>query len=108
MNWLDYVVLGVFALSIGWGMWRGLVREIMSFAGGVIAFLAANLFAAPLAELLPASLSRPEYRSLVSFVAIFMLTLIVCALGAVWLPKMGPAPGLGTLDRVFGAPFGLL
>ena len=108
MNWLDYVVLGVFAFSIGWGMWRGLVREIMSFAGWVIAFLAANLFAAPLAELLPASLSRPEYRSMVAFVAIFMVTLIVCALGAVWLAKMVQAAGLGSLDRVFGALFGLL
>src|SRR5256885_289264 len=59
-------------------------------------------------EPLPASLSRPEYRSMVSFVAIFMVTLIVCALGAVWLAKMVHAAGLGSLDRVFGALFGLL
>ena len=50
MTWLDYAVIGVLALSIAWGAWRGLVREIMSLAGWVIAFLAANLFAAPLAD----------------------------------------------------------
>jgi membrane protein required for colicin V production len=108
MTWLDYAVLGVLVLSIGWGIWRGLVREIMSLAGWVIAFLAANLFAAPLAELLPASLSRPEYRSLAAFIAIFLVTLVICTLGAVWLSKVVQAAGLGSLDRVLGALFGLL
>jgi membrane protein required for colicin V production len=108
MTWLDYAVLGVLALSIGWGVWRGLVREVMSLAGWVIAFLAANLFAAPLAEVLPVSISRPEYRSLLAFVAIFLLTLVVCTLGAVWLAKVLHAAGLGGLDRLLGALFGLL
>jgi membrane protein required for colicin V production len=106
MTWLDYAVLGVLALSIGWGLWRGLVREIMSLAGWVIAFLAANLFAAPLAEHLP--IARPEYRSLAAFVAIFLVTLIICTLGAVWLSKVLHAAGLGGLDRTLGALFGLL
>lgn len=108
MTWLDYLVLGVLVLSIGWGVWRGLVREIMSLAGWVIAFLAANLFAAPLAEFLPASVSRPEYRSLIAFVAIFLVTLFVTTLGSVWLAKVIHAAGLGGLDRLLGALFGLL
>jgi len=106
MNWLDYVVLAVFVLSIAWGVWRGLVREVMSLVGWVIAFLAANLFAAPLAEHLP--IARPEYRSLAAFVAIFLVTLIICTLGAVWLSKVLHAAGLGGLDRTLGALFGLL
>jgi membrane protein required for colicin V production len=107
MNWLDYVVLGVFAVSIGWGIWRGLVREVMALVGWVIAFLAANLFAGPLADVLPASIARPEYRGLVAFVAIFFGALIVCALAAMWLSKVLHAAGLGSIDRVFGALFGL-
>jgi membrane protein required for colicin V production len=106
MTWLDYAVLSVLALSIAWGIWRGLVREIMSLAGWVIAFLAANLFAAPLAEHLP--IARAEYRSLAAFVAIFLVTLIICTLGAVWLSKVLHAAGLGGLDRTLGALFGLL
>jgi membrane protein required for colicin V production len=108
MNWLDYVVLGVFALSIGWGIWRGLVREVMALAGWLIAFLTANLFAGPLADALPASIARPEYRSLIAFGAIFFVTLIVTALIAMWLAKVVHAAGLGSADRVFGAFFGLL
>jgi membrane protein required for colicin V production len=108
MTWLDYAVIGVFVLSIGWGIWRGLIREVMALVGWVIAFLAANLFAGPLAEALPASIARPEYRSLIAFVAIFFLTLIAMALIAMWLAKVVHAAGLGSTDRVFGALFGLL
>jgi membrane protein required for colicin V production len=108
MNWLDYVVLAVFVFSIAWGVWRGLVREVMSLVGWVLAFLAANLFAAPLGDQLPASISRPEYRTLFAFVVIFFLAVVVTALAAIWLHKVMHAVGLGSVDRVFGALFGLL
>ena len=108
MNWLDSVVLAVFLLSIAWGVYRGLVREVMSLVGWVIAFLAANLFAAPLADQLPASLSRPEYRTLFAFVVIFFVAVVVTALASIWLHKVMHAAGLGSVDRVFGALFGLL
>ena len=48
MTWLDYAVIGVFAISLVVGAWRGLVREVVSILGWIIAFLAANLFAGPL------------------------------------------------------------
>ena len=108
MTWLDYAAIGVLVVSIGWGIWRGLVREVMSLASWVIAFLAANLFAAPMAEVLPASITHPEYRSLLAFVGIFLVTLVVCTLGAIGLAKVVHAAGLGNLDRILGALFGLL
>jgi membrane protein required for colicin V production len=80
----------------------------MALVGWLIAFLAANLFAGPLADALPASMGRPEYRSLAAFAGIFVLTLIVTALAALWLSKVMHAAGLGSVDRVFGALFGLL
>ncbi len=108
MTWLDYAVIGVIVASVGWGIWRGLVREIMSLAGWVIAFLAANLFAAPLAEALPRAISRPEWRTFVAFILIFLVVLVITTLGAVWLSKLVHSVGLGSLDRVLGALFGLL
>ena len=87
MTWLDYAVLGVTALSIAWGLWRGLAREVVSLAGWVIAFLAANLFAAPLAEALPQSIPQPELRVIVAFVAIFVVALTLTTLAAVLQEK---------------------
>jgi len=107
MTWLDYAILVVLAISIGWGVYRGLVHEVMSLAGWVIAFLAANLFAAPLSETLPQSISRPELRVLVAFMALFIGTLLVTTLATFLLSKIVEATGLGNLDRLLGALFGL-
>lgn len=106
MTLLDYAVLGVTGISIAWGLWRGLVREVISLAGWVIAFLAANLFAGPLAETLPASISRPELRIAIAFVAVFLLTLTITTLSGLLFSKLVKAVGLGGLDRTLGALFG--
>ncbi len=107
MTWVDYVVFGVMGLSVAWGLWRGLVREVISLAGWVIAFLAANLLAGPVGERLPESFARPELRVLAAFVAIFVATLIVATLVAILLSKLLKAVGLGSLDRLLGALFGV-
>ena len=108
MNWLDVAVVAVVLGSIGWGIWRGLVREVMSLAGWVIAFLAANLFAAPVAEVLPETVKRPEVRMLIGYVLVFLVVLIACTAAAVLLGKIMRAVGLGSLDRTLGGLFGLL
>ena len=107
MTWLDYAVLGVLALSVAWGVWRGLVREVISLAGWVIAFLAANLFAEPLAEALPRSIAQPELRVIVAFLAIFLVTLTLATLAAMALSRALKAVGLGGLDRTLGGLFGV-
>lgn len=107
MTWIDYVVFGVMLVSILWGVWRGLVREVISLAGWVIAFLAANLFAGPLSETLPATISPAELRVLVAFVAVFLLSLVVTTLTGLLLSKLAKAAGLGGLDRTLGGLFGL-
>ena len=107
MTWLDYAVLGVMLVSILWGVWRGLIREVISLAGWVIAFLAASLFAGPLAEVLPQSISRPELRILAAYVGVFAAALIVSKLFGLLLSKVVRAIGLGGVDRALGALFGL-
>ena len=105
MTWLDYAVLGVLALSIAWGVWRGLVREVISLAGWIAAFLVANLLAEPLANALP--ISNPDLRMIVAFVAIFVVTLTLATLAAIALSKALKASGLRGLDRTLGGLFGV-
>jgi membrane protein required for colicin V production len=107
MTWIDYAVLGVTAISVAWGIWRGLVREVVSLGGWVIAFLAANLLAGPVGEALPESLAGPELRVLLAFVGIFIGTLALSTLTALLLSRLLAAAGLGGLDRALGALFGV-
>jgi len=107
VTWLDYAVLIVLAASVLWGVWRGLVHEVVSVASWVLAFLAANLLAGPLGEALPKSMLTPEARVLVSFVVVFIATLVVCTVVGSLLSKMMKVAGLGPLDRTLGGVFGL-
>lgn len=106
MTWLDYAVLGVFAVSLVLGAWRGLVREIVSILGWVIAFLAANLLAGPLGPAMPELIPTPELRVAAAYVAIFIASLIITSLAGLLLSKVVNSVGLGGLDRLLGAVFG--
>ena len=107
MTWLDYAVFGVLAVSVVWGVWRGIAREILSILGWVLAFVAANLLAGPLGEEFSRSIPTPELRVLAAFVVIFVCVLIVTSLLGLLLSKLVKQVGLGGLDRLLGALFGL-
>lgn len=107
MTWLDYLILAGFFVSIAWGAWRGLVREVISVAAWVLAFLGANYFGSPLSEVMPASIPSPELRILISFVAVFVVILAVCTLVGQFLRKLVKVAGLGELDHVLGGMFGV-
>jgi membrane protein required for colicin V production len=106
MNWLDYALIGLTVVSVAWGVWRGLVHEMMSLAGWVLAFVAANVFTAPLAETLPDAVPQPEVRMLIAFILVFLGTLIAAAVIAGLLSRLVKRSGLVSLDRTLGALFG--
>src|SRR5205085_3169359 len=107
MTWVDYTVIVVLIVSIGWGAWRGLVHEVLSLTGWVMAFLAGNLFAARLADILPAAM-RPELRIVIAFGLVFVGTLVLAALLAALVTKFVKVSVLHSLNRWLGALFGLL
>lgn len=107
MTWLDYGVIAVLVLSIAWGAWRGFVHEVLSLAGWIMAFIAANLLATPLAESFPANM-RPEFRVVGAFAAVFIGTLVLTALLTALVTKVVRVSVLQNLDRWLGALFGLL
>ena len=100
-------MIGVFAASLAIGAWRGLVREVVSILGWVIAFLAANLFAGPLGAAMPRAIPTPDLRLAATFLAVFVGSLIVTSLAGLLISKIMNAVGLGGLDRLLGALFGV-
>ena len=108
MNWLDYAVIAVLVISMVWSALRGVVREIVSLGGWIIAFLSANLFAGPLAAHLPQAIPGDTLRTLTAFIAIFIVALICSALVGMLMSKLVSAVGLGPLDKALGALFGIV
>jgi membrane protein required for colicin V production len=107
MTVFDYVVIAVVGLSTLLSVIRGLVREVLALLAWVVAFLAANLFAGPLATLLPDEMSNVEVRLLVGFGAAFVVVLLSMSLLAMFAANLVKNAGLGMEDRVLGGVFGL-
>jgi membrane protein required for colicin V production len=105
MTWFDFTFLAVLAISIGWGVWRGLVHEVLSLGGWVLAFLAANLFSAPLSEYLPSTMAA-EVRVLLAWIAVFAGVLLLASLVGMVVRRFIKTVGLGSTDRTLGAVFG--
>jgi membrane protein required for colicin V production len=106
MTWVDYALAAVLGLSTLWGLWRGLVREVLSILAWVIAFLAANLLAGPLAPQLEALLDSPALRVAAAYLAVFIVALFAVSLLAYVVSRLVHAAGLSGLDRMLGALFG--
>ena len=106
MTVFDYGVAVVVGLSVLLGVIRGLVREVLSLAAWVVAFVAAGLFGGWLAERLPGDIPVPELRLAAGYLAVFLAFLVAMSLAAMVIARLAKAAGLGVEDRVLGAAFG--
>ena len=107
MTIFDYAVLAILLVSILVSVWRGLVREILSLIGWVVAFVVANLYAQEVQALLPSVLGLPILRFIVAFLLLLLGTIFLIAL-INWAILRGiAAAGLDLADRGLGGLFGL-
>lgn len=105
---LDWVFVTVLMASLLIGAWRGLVFELLSLAGWVAAFVAAQWFADDAGAWLPMGQADPAWRHVAGFVVVFVATVFACGLVAWLLKKLVAAVGLRPADRALGAMFGVL
>ena len=108
MTVFDYAVLAVLGLSLLLGAWRGFVSELLALAAWVVAFIAARHGAPLLAPLLAGIVAEPMLRSALAFALVFIGVLVLVSLLRLLLRELLKAVGLGLLDRMLGAVFGIL
>jgi membrane protein required for colicin V production len=102
------MVLAVLGLSTLLGVWRGLVKELLSLVSWMAAFWVAQKYATAMADWLPMSGSSPMLRYAAGFVVVFVSVLVITALVAWLIRQVLTAVGLSGFDRLLGALFGAL
>lgn len=107
MTSFDYAALAIVGTSILLSMMRGFLRESLSLAGWLAAFMVAKLYTTELAPLLPQAIPTQSLRLLAAFVLLFLATLLIGSLLAIALSEVFKKIGLVWLDRWLGALFGL-
>ncbi len=105
---VDLAFLGVLALSLLIGAWRGLVYEVLSVLGWAASFYLAQWLAPDVALMLPLQSASEPVRYAAAFVLIFILSVFAAGLLAVLIKKLVEAIGLRPVDRTLGAAFGLV
>lgn len=106
MTIFDYVVIGIVAVSLLMGLWRGVVGELIALAAWVMAFLAAVEFGGGVGQKLFRTLGDPGVQALAGFAAVFFGILVLMALVRMAAGGLIRVLGLSVSDRLLGLLFG--
>lgn len=107
MTVFDWAVLVVVLVSILVGVVRGVVSELLALLAWAAAFFLASTFSESGAPFLSAYIADPTLAQGVAFVLLFIAVLMVFSLVRFLAKRLFQAAGLGALDRILGAVFGL-
>jgi membrane protein required for colicin V production len=108
MTALDWLFIAVLLLSVVIGLWRGLVYEVLSLAGWVLAFVLAQWSAPVLAGWLPVGDTVQSVRYAIAFGLVFIVSVFAAGLLAALMQRMIQTAGLRPVDRMLGTGFGAM
>jgi len=106
-NAVDWVIIVVLSLSILLSLWRGFVREAVSLAGWVAAFVIANMYGHEMASLLERWIENITGRYVAAYGLLFAGSLVLAGILAKVSAQVVKVTGLSLLDRLLGTVFGL-
>jgi membrane protein required for colicin V production len=108
LNWADLALITIIALSSLISLKRGFVKEALSLASWVVAFIVARTFHPNFQTLLVESISEPMLRTIAAFVILFIGTLLLGAAISFIVGTLIRLTGLTPIDRLLGVVFGLI
>jgi membrane protein required for colicin V production len=103
----DYLVIFVLIASVVISTLRGLVKEMISLASWIVAFVVANAYGADLARMLPEMVPGEVVRLILAFIVLFIGVRILMGLLGMAVDALIKAGGLSLADRGLGGLFGL-
>lgn len=104
---VDWVIVGVLAISTLISIRRGFVREALSLVTWIVAVIVARLFAGPFSVLLENQIDSASIRLGVSYFILFAGSLMVGGMVNHLVGEFVKLTGLSGADRFLGMFFGL-
>lgn len=107
-NFLDYLVVCIVLVSIGFAVTKGLVREIVSLVALIGGFVLAVLYYHSLGSVLADVCRTESVANFFAFLIIFGGCILFGAIVSMILNRFLKAASLKWIDRILGGIFGLL
>ena len=106
-NQVDIVILIITVLSSVFGLWRGLIKEVLSLLTWIAALLVSRVYSEPLAGLMTGVIENDGIRYVSAFAILFVIVMMFGTFLNFLMSKLLNATGLKLADRLLGAGFGV-
>jgi membrane protein required for colicin V production len=107
LNALDLLLTGILLVSLIWGLFRGLVREVLALVSWVLAGWLTWRYGATLGDYMKAWLSLEKLSYFAGSGVIFIGSLVAFTLISRVAYKQFRISGLTAMNRILGAVFGI-
>jgi membrane protein required for colicin V production len=107
MNEVDAAILVVIGISCLFGLWRGLVKEVLSLVSWVAALIISRLYSDTLSGFLVNVIESESVRYVTAFAIIFVIVMMTGTLINHLMSKLLTVTGLKLADRLLGSAFGV-
>lgn len=108
MNWADFAILAIIALSAVIGFFRGFLREVVGLCTWILAFYLAFVSAESVAVWFRQWIASGSIRIAVAFGVVFIGVLIAGAVANYVLGQLVSKTGFAGTDRTVGGAFGIV
>ncbi|TDP75025.1 CvpA family protein [Roseateles toxinivorans] len=108
LGWVDIAMACVLLFSLLAGVWRGLLFEVLSLMGWVVAYFGSQMLAPYISHWVPVGAEGSTLHQVSTLVLAFVFLLLLWGLGARLVRMLVQASPLSGLDRLLGAGFGLI
>jgi uncharacterized membrane protein required for colicin V production/cell division septation protein DedD len=106
-NQVDIVILIITVLSSAFGLWRGLIKEVLSLLTWIAALLVSRVYSEPLAGWMTGMIENDGIRYVSAFAILFFIVMMFGTFLNSLLSKLLSVTGLKLADRLLGAGFGV-
>jgi len=102
----DFVVIGIFLLFIGSGIWRGFLKQVVPLLALYLGYFAASRYHDQLLPFLSDVSDNPKVVFLTAYVILFLATYLLAALLGLVISKVIQVTVTPWFDRLLGAVLG--
>ncbi len=104
--WVDIAIAALLLISILVGIFRGLVKELLSVMAWIAAIWVTFTYGQMASGYLVGYLKNPDMASAVSYVLVFLAALIIFSIVGYMVGRIFSATGMTGIDRSLGSVFG--